>query len=128
MKKNYFKQQFSHIPPQFQFNGNFKQYAWVEKKILLCVNQLKSFVHLRINLSPFTKDFRVRETPIEKLNYLSSFLRGSNLGSFEAKAKTQGTRKMSILIFNNYIPTYICICFEHLYARNGAKIRLRFAI
>ena len=61
------------------------------KIFLLWDNQLKSFVHLRINLSPFTKDFRVRGTPIEKLNYLSSFLRGSNLagrilGSFEAKA------------------------------------------
>ena len=32
--------------------------------------QLKSSVHLRINLSPFTKDFRVRETPIEDSSYI----------------------------------------------------------
>ena len=44
-------------------------------------HQLKSFVHLRINLSPFTKDFRVRETPIENSNYFSSFPRGSIYGS-----------------------------------------------
>ena len=42
---------------------------------------LKSFVHKRINLSPFTKDFRVRETPIENSTYLSSFPWGSTKGS-----------------------------------------------
>jgi hypothetical protein len=41
-------------------------------------HQLKSFIHPRINLSPFTKDFRVWETPIETFNNLSSFLWGSN--------------------------------------------------
>ena len=51
------------------------------EKFLISSEQLKSFVHLRINLSPFTKDFRVRETPIENLNYLSSFLWGSNHNS-----------------------------------------------
>ena len=70
------------------------------KIFLLCVNQLKSFVHLRINLSPFTKDFRVRETPIENSTiYQASSeeaittldLAGRTLGSFEAKA----TKKLS---------------------------------
>ena len=32
--------------------------------------QLKSLVHFRTNLSPFTKDFRVRETPIEDSSYI----------------------------------------------------------
>ena len=32
---------------------------------------LKSFTHSRINLSPFTKDFRVRGTQIEPYNYFS---------------------------------------------------------
>ena len=41
-------------------------------------HQLKSFIHPRINLSPFTKDFRVWETTIETFNNLSSFLWGSN--------------------------------------------------
>ena len=59
VSRNDFKQQFSHIPPQFQFNGHFKQSAWISKIFLIFGYQLKSFVHLRINLSPFTKDFRV---------------------------------------------------------------------
>ena len=48
------------------------------KNISCLCDQLKSVFHLRINLSPFTKDFRVWEAPIENLNYLSSFLWGSN--------------------------------------------------
>jgi hypothetical protein len=33
-------------------------------------HQLKSLVQLRTNLSPFTKDFRARVTPIEDSNYI----------------------------------------------------------
>ena len=37
----------------------------------LLPHQLKSFAQPRINLSPFTKDFRVRGTQIEPYNYFS---------------------------------------------------------
>ena len=64
--RNHFKKQFSHIPPQFQFNGNFKQSASVTNCFSsVQQQQLRSFIHSRTNLSPFTKDFRVWETPIE---------------------------------------------------------------
>ena len=65
VRRNHFKKRFSHIPPQFQFNGNFKQSAWVQNYFWSVQQQLKSFIHSRTNLSPFTKDFRVWETPIE---------------------------------------------------------------
>ena len=52
--------------------------VWSRRKIFLSYrDQLKSFAQLRTNLSPFTKDFHVWETPIENSNYFSSFPWGS---------------------------------------------------
>ena len=63
--QNQFKKQFSHIPLQFLIQWKFwssLHWYWTISHPWL---QLKSFIQPRTNLSPFTKDFRVWETPIE---------------------------------------------------------------
>ena len=51
---------------QIQPNSMDEKTVFAEKANLSqCLCQLKSFTQSRINLSPFTKDFRVWETPIE---------------------------------------------------------------
>ena len=67
--------------PSVSIQRDFPAVSTGKKMFLFWCDQLKSFIHQRTNLSPFTKDFRVWETPIENLNYLSSFLWGSNLNS-----------------------------------------------
>ena len=57
-----------------KFNIKINKVAECSALISLCqstAHQLKSFAHSRINLSPFTKDFRVRGTQIEPYNYFS---------------------------------------------------------
>ena len=57
-----------------KFNIKNNNVAECSALISLCqstAHQLKSFAHSRINLSPFTKDFRVRGTQIEPYNYFS---------------------------------------------------------
>ena len=76
-----------------------------------CSAYLKSFTHTRINLSPFTKDFRVWETPIEDFPIFQSFLCGSyyKMNLFEYIM----SQILSYLL-RSLDPRYSCFIFRYV--------------
>ena len=77
---------------------------WVSSISTLRTLLLKSFVHLRINLSSFTKDFRVWETPIENLNYIEH----------QVNKEIMDEEMSNDTVFNiNFINYFLCILFTY---------------